>query len=71
MERDTYTPLTPWEFPSLAAKDFMIAARSDLLAGLAGELAASALAARADASTVVPSVAVNDKRVIKPARDTM
>ncbi len=70
-DRDTYTPFTAEELPSLAMKDFMIAARSDLVAGLADELPASALAARVDASTTTASAAINDERTITPTIVTL
>ena len=63
-DRDTYTPLTAEELPSLAVKDLMIAARSALVAGLADELAASARAARVDTSTTTMIATVNDERTI-------
>jgi len=63
-DRDTYTPSTPDALPSLAMRDLMIAARSDLVADLASELAAPALAASANAITVAASVPVSDERAI-------
>jgi hypothetical protein len=51
-DRDTYTPCTSEELPSLAVKDAMIADRSDLVAGRADELAASAAVAAVTASTM-------------------
>lgn len=61
-ERDTYTPCTSEELPSLAVKDAMIAARSDLVAGLADALAASAIAAGVTVSVTTASAAVRAGR---------
>jgi hypothetical protein len=62
-DRDTYTPCTPEELPSLAVKDFMIADRSDLVAGLADELPATALAASANVSAMTASPAMKERNV--------
>ena len=47
-------------------KDFIIAARSDLVAALADELPATALAAGVDASTMTAIATVNDERTVTP-----
>jgi hypothetical protein len=51
-DRETYTPCTSEELPSLAVKDAMIADRSDLVAGRADEPAANAAVAAVTASTM-------------------
>jgi len=61
-ERDTYTPRTSEELPSLAVKDAMIAARSDLVAGLADALPASAVAVAITVSAMAASTAMKAER---------
>ena len=50
LDRETYTPCTSEELPSLAVKAATIAALSDLVAGRADELVASATVA--DVNTI-------------------
>jgi hypothetical protein len=64
--RDTYTPRTPEELPSLAVKDAMIAALSDRVAGLADGLPASAVAAGVAVSDMTASAVANDPRNVTP-----
>jgi len=51
-ERETYTPWTPAELPSLAFRAATIAERSDLVAGRAYEPPASATLAAVTASAI-------------------
>ena len=67
-DRETYTPCTPEELPSFATKAFMIAARSDRVAGLADELLATAAAAAVSVSAVTARVAANERKVTAPNR---
>jgi len=50
-DRETYTPCTSEELPSLAVNDAMIAERSDLVAALADEPAAAVAGDTASAMT--------------------
>jgi hypothetical protein len=62
-DRDTYTPDTCEELPSLAVKAAMIAERSDLVAGLAdGEPLASATVTGVTISAIAATAAVKDER---------
>ena len=65
-DRDTYTPCTSEELPSLAVKAAMIAERSDLVAGRADELAASAFAAGVTAITMAASATEEHERIVIP-----
>ncbi len=65
-DRDTYTPLTSAELPSLAVKAATIAERSDLVAGRADELAASVVAAFATDSAATASTAHEGERSVTP-----
>ena len=67
-DRETYTPCTPEELPSFATKAFMIAARSDRVAGLADELLATAAAAAVNVSAVTASVAMTERKGTAPDR---
>ena len=61
-DRETYTPCTSEELPSLAVKAAMIAARSDLVAGRADELVASALEAGIRASAMTTGATRESER---------
>jgi hypothetical protein len=63
-DRDTYTPCTSEELPSLAVKAATIAERSDLLAGRAPDPAASALPTGVTASIVNESAASDIERIV-------
>jgi hypothetical protein len=65
-DRDTYTPCTSEELPSLALKEAMIADRSDLVAGRADEPVASAVAGGMAANTTRASVAGEGERNVTP-----
>ena len=65
-DRDTYTPCTSEELPSLAVKDAMIADRSDLVAGLADVLLASVVAVGVTISPMTVSAATRDERNVTP-----
>ena len=56
-DRETYTLWTSDELPSLAVKAAMIAALSDLVAGRANELVASATVADANVVAITASAA--------------
>jgi hypothetical protein len=60
-DRDTYTPCTPVELPSLAVNDFMIAVRSDRVAGLADELAAGTASAAVRVNATTASATINER----------
>jgi hypothetical protein len=61
-DRETYTPCTSEELPSLAVKDAMIADRSDLVAGRADEPAANAAVAAGTASTMTADATRESER---------
>jgi hypothetical protein len=61
-DRDTYTPCTSEELPSLAVKDAMIADRSDLVGGRAVEPAASAAVVDVMAVTMAAIATVESER---------
>ena len=63
-DRDTYTPCTSEELPSLAVKDAMIADRSDLVAGRADEPAATAAVVDVMAITMAASAAGESERSV-------
>jgi hypothetical protein len=63
-DRDTYTPCTSEELPSLAVKAATIAERSDLLAGRAPDPDASALLTGVTASIVAESAASDIERIV-------
>jgi hypothetical protein len=62
LDRETYTPCTSEELPSLAVNDAMIAERSDLVAGRAEEPAANAAVAAVTASVMTASTASESER---------
>jgi hypothetical protein len=70
-DRDTNTPCTPAELPSLATRALMIAARSERVAGLADELLATAAAAAVNVSAVTATVAMNERSVTTPDRSPL
>jgi hypothetical protein len=63
-DRDTYTPCTSEELPSLAVKDAMMADRSDLVAGRADELLARAVLAGTTVTTIAASAAKERERTV-------
>jgi hypothetical protein len=63
-DRETYTPCTSEELPSLAVKDAIIAARSDLVAGRADEPVANAAVVGVTASTMKASATVESERSV-------
>jgi hypothetical protein len=65
-DRETYTPCTSEELPSFAVKDAMIAERSVLVAGRAGEPVASADVAGIRAITMTASAAGDSERNVTP-----
>jgi hypothetical protein len=65
-DRDTYTPCTSEELPSFAVKAAMIAERSDLVAGRADELVASAAEADIRAIAMTASAAEDSERNVTP-----
>jgi hypothetical protein len=60
-DRETYTPCTSEELPSLAVKAAMIAALSDLVAGRADELVASATVADVNPIAITASTAAGER----------
>lgn len=65
-DRETYTPCTSEELPSLAVNDAMIAERSDLVAGRADEPAANAAVAAVTASTMTAGATRESERNVTP-----
>ena len=65
-DRDTYTPCTSEELPSPAVKEAMMADRSDLVAGRADELLASAAVAGTSVTTMTASAAGESRRNVTP-----
>ena len=65
-DRDTYTPCTSEELPSLTVKAAMIAERSDLVAGRADELLAGALATDVRAIAMTASAGGESERSVIP-----
>ncbi len=61
-ERETYTPWTPAELPSLAFRAARIAERSDLMAGRAYEPPASATLAAVTPSAIAAIAAIAERR---------